>query len=282
MNEITIVLIAHKSTKTVLSFVKKIPQKYKIIIIDNSKDYTLEKKIKKFKNIKLKFMKNEGYGAGINFARKFVKTKYLFAFSPDVLGVNKIFLAKFEKTIKNKLEFGALGPRFLKVSQKSHKQSNAKNLIGAINAISGSAMLINIKSFDDINGFDENIFLFFEENDFCKRLRKKKYKIYQINKATVLHTKGVKKGVVKIKSENIEKLQNFYGWHFMWSKFYYYKKNNNNIIAVITFIPILIRLILRIFISYLYSVNKTQKYTMRIQGLYASMTGKRSYKRINL
>ena len=51
MNEITIIIIAHKSSKTVLSFVKKIPEKYKIIIIDNSKDYILQEKIKKFKNI---------------------------------------------------------------------------------------------------------------------------------------------------------------------------------------------------------------------------------------
>ena len=282
MNEITIVIIAHKSSKTVLDFVRKIPKKYKIIIVDNSYDYILGKKIKKFKNIKLKFMKNKGYGAGINFARKFVKTKYFFVFSPDILGVNKTFLGKFEKTIKNKLKFGALGPRFLEVSQKSHKQSNVKNSIGTINAISGSAMLINTKSFDDINGFDENIFLFFEENDFCQRLCKKKYKIFQINKARVTHPKGIAKGVVKTKSKDIEKLQNFYGWHFMWSKFYFYKKRNNKLFAIISFTPVLIRLILRIFISYLFSASKTQKYRMRLQGLFTSMTGTSSYKRINL
>ncbi len=99
-------------------------------------------------------------------------------------------LKKFEKTIKNKLKFGALGPRFLDVSQKSHKQSNVKNSIGTINAISGSAMLINTKSFDDINGFDENIFLFFEENDFCKRGVDMNLKIYQFNEVGIIHEAG--------------------------------------------------------------------------------------------
>jgi len=281
MNNITIVIIAHKSSKTVLDFIKKIPKNYKIIIVDNSNDDALNKKIKKFKNIKLKYMKNEGYGAGINYARKYVKTKYLFVFSPDVLGVNKTFLEEFEKAIKNKIKFGVLGPRFLNVSQKSHRQSNIKDPIGEINAISGSAMLINTKAFDDIRGFDEKIFLFFEENDFCGRLYKKKYKIFQINKAKATNPKGVKKGVVQIKDKNVEKLQNFYGWHFMWSKYYVYKKNNNNLIAIITFTPILIRLILRTFISYLFSSNK-QKYNMRLQGLVTSMIGIRSYKRIIL
>ena len=281
MNNITIEIIAHKSSKTVLDFIKKIPKNYKIIIVDNSNDVALNKKIKKFKNIKLKYMKNEGYGAGINYARKYVKTKYLFVFSPDILGVNKTFLEEFVKAIKNKIKFGAIGPRFLNVSQKSHRQSNIKDPIGEINAISGSAMLIDTKAFDDIRGFDKKIFLFFEENDFCGRLCKKKYKIFQINKAKATNPKGVKKGVVKIKGKNIEKLQNFYGWHFMWSKYYVYKKNNNNLIAIITFTPILIRLILRTFISYLFSSNK-QKYNMRLQGLVASMIGMRSYKRIIL
>ena len=281
MNEITIVIISHKSSKTVMNFIEKIPRKYKILIVDNSSDYILNKKIKKFKNVKLKFMKNRGYGAGINFARKYIKTKHLFAFSPDILGVNKTFLDEFKKAIKKNFKFGALGPRFLNVSPKSHKQSNVKNLIGEINAISGSAMLINTKAFDDVRGFDEKIFLFFEENDFCHRLCRKKYRIFQVNNAKVTHPKGVKKGVVKIKSENIEKLQNFYGWHFMWSKFYVSKKKNNIFITLIIFIPILTRIILRVFISYLFSSNK-KKYSMRLQGLLTSMIGVRSYKRIIL
>jgi len=281
MNDISIVIITHKSAKTALRFIKKIPINYKILIIDNSYDYSLEKKIKKFRNIQLKFMNNKGYGAGINFARKYIKTKYLFAFSPDILGVNKNFLSEFSKIIKTKIKFGALGPRFLNVTQKSHKQSNIRKTVGVINAISGSAMLINIKAFDDIGGFDENIFLFFEENDFCRRLCLKNHMIYQINKTKVSHPKGVKKGVVKINNKNIEKLQNFYGWHFMWSKFYFYKKKNK-LLAFIIFIPIFFRLIMRILISFFTSSKKTKKYIMRLHGLITSMGGIRSYKRINL
>ena len=31
--------------------------------------------------------------------KRYIKTKYLFAFSPDILGVNKTFLEEFKKAI---------------------------------------------------------------------------------------------------------------------------------------------------------------------------------------
>ena len=33
-----------------------------------------------------------------------------------------------------------------------------------------------------------------------------------------------KKGVVELEDKNFNMLQNFYGWHYMWSKFYHFKK----------------------------------------------------------
>ena len=38
----------------------------------------LKDKIKLFNNVEIKFMENKGYGAAINFARKFVKPNFFF------------------------------------------------------------------------------------------------------------------------------------------------------------------------------------------------------------
>ena len=43
LKEITIVLIAYKSSIKIERFVKNIPSSVKILIIDNSKDYELKK-----------------------------------------------------------------------------------------------------------------------------------------------------------------------------------------------------------------------------------------------
>ena len=51
-------------------------------------------------------------------------------------------------------------------------------------------MFFCIKTFDLLNGFDENFFLYFEENDYCKRGVKIKIYSYQINSILLKHDIG--------------------------------------------------------------------------------------------
>ena len=94
-NEITIVLISHNSKELVIKFIKNFSEKIKFLIIDNSNDQNLKDKIKLFNNVEIKFMENKGYGAAINFARKFVKTNFFFVFSPDIKKPDDIFVDIF-------------------------------------------------------------------------------------------------------------------------------------------------------------------------------------------
>ena len=51
MNEqVTIIILTHKSKKLVLDYIKNLYKKFKIIIVDNSKDIELEKIIKEYEN----------------------------------------------------------------------------------------------------------------------------------------------------------------------------------------------------------------------------------------
>ena len=52
MNEITLILISYKSEKIIYNFIKKIPPKIKTIIVENSKNHELKKKIEQnYRNI---------------------------------------------------------------------------------------------------------------------------------------------------------------------------------------------------------------------------------------
>ena len=279
---ITIVLISHKSIHIVLKFIDNLSRNFNILIIDNSNDLDLKKAVENYKNVDVKFMANKGYGAAINYARHYVTTKYFFVFSPDVKNIDNKLLIKFEEKEKKIKSFGTLGPRFLNVTEKSHKQSNVNEEIGKINSISGAAMFFDIRTFDDIGGFDENIFLYFEETDYCKRAEKKGYKIYQINSATVDHTKGINFGVVKTKNiKEINDLEKLYSWHFIWSKYYFFKKHYGKIFSIIYFIPILIRILFRINLYRLRkNKDKKEKYKSRLDGLTSSMRGMTSFKRL--
>ena len=143
-------------------------------------------------------------------------------------------------------------------------------------------MCFDTITFDKVGGFDENIFLYFEETDYCIRANKKGYKMYQINKATVEHPRGVSEGVVKIKNlREMSNLEKLYSWHFVWSKYYVYKKHYGKLITILYFIPTLIRIIFRINLyKYKKNINKKEKYQVRLDGLISSIKGTKSIKRL--
>ena len=278
-NKLTIILISYKSEKKIQIFIKKIPKNIKVIIVENSKNILLKKNIeKKYKNIKVFIKKNNGVSASINYAVKKIKTKYFLQISPDIQ-FNFKQLGIFFKTAKElNNKFSALGPRFLNVKTKSHKQIKSNLDIGPINSIHGSFMFINKKRFKDIKGFDENFFLYFEETDYCKRALNIGLKAYQINDIKV-KTQGRTVTINSKKEKN--DLANLLIWHFIWSKYYFTKKNYGNIVTIILFTPILIRAFFKV-IFYKLTNNKEllEKYKYRLSGLIASIRGKSSDLRI--
>lgn len=274
MIDVTIIIITYKSEKIIYDFIKRIPSNIKTIIIENSQNHNLKKDIeKKFKNIKLYIKENNGVSSSINFAVNKINTKYFLQISPDIdfnFEDLKIFV-DFAQEKKNK--FAALGPRFLKVKEKSHKQIDENLEFGKIESVHGSCMFINKESFLDIGKFDENIFLYFEETEFCYRAKKKKYFSYQINKSKVKSTGRS----VEIENNNSENFSNILVWHFIWSKYYFNKKRYGKFLSLVIFVPLIIRTLFRIT---LYKITKNDllldRYRIRFDGLLKSIKGEKS------
>ena len=280
MNEhVTIVILAHKSKKLVLNYIKELYKKFKIIIIDNSQDKDLEQVIKKkYPDIEIHLIRNNGYSDQINYSRKFIKTEYFLISNPDVKGIDEISIQNFLKVsrqLNNK--FSVLGPRYLDVNPKSLKQSKSNDIIAEMRFLSGACMFFHKMNYDLIGGFDNNYFLYFEENDYCLR-SKNFYKNYQINSIKVYHDAG---NSVLSKNENeVKDQRDLRSWHFVWSKFYYYKKNYGFLYAIVFFIPILVRTILKVF-YYKIKSDKINyiKYQNRLSGMISSIKGEKSFKR---
>ena len=280
--EVTVVIVSHRSKKKVLNLIKNISSNFKIIIVENSYDKTIENELSNlYKNVQMIFSENNGYGSAINLARKHVTSKYFFVLNPDIRKIDDKLISVFYESAKElNNNFGALGPRFKNVSEKSHKQSNINEKYGHIDSISGSAMFFCSEIFDRNKGFDENFFLYFEETDYCYRSNKNNFKIYQINSQQVNHDIGT--SVETIKEEDINKLKNLYMWHFIWSKFYFSKKRFGKFISMMLFTPILLRILIRILLyKIINDQEKLEKFQVRFDGLKCSMLGKKSFMRIN-
>lgn len=278
-HDVTIIILTYKSKNLTIDYIKNLYKKFKIIIVDNSKDTELERLIKNsYPDVDIHLISNNGYSTQINYGVNFVKTKYFLISNPDVRGINEIDIMRFldvAERLNNK--FSALGPRYIDANPKSIKQSKNNEDIAELRFLSGACMFFYKKNYDLVGGFDNNIFLYFEENDYCQR-SKKFFKNYQVNTIKVYHDMG--NSVLSKNEQEVKDQRDLRSWHFVWSKFYYYKKNFGFFFAIFIFIPIILRTGIKIF---LYLISKDEinymKYKNRWSGIISSIKGKRSYKR---
>jgi N-acetylglucosaminyl-diphospho-decaprenol L-rhamnosyltransferase len=273
--DLTIIIVAYKSEETIEECLKSINKKVKIIVIENSQNQKFKKEIEKnFSNVQcIVAHKNLGYSRGNNLALKEVKTKYSLILNPDTV-LEENTLNNFFKFLKKKLDFAILGP--LDSNQALINTTNS-NLV-EVEMIKGHAMFLNMEKIKRIGFFDENFFLYFEEIDLCRRVKKNNEKIYIDSDIKIKHYGG--QSVNKEYSFEIELTRN---WHWMWSTFYYHKKNNNFLIAFIIILPKLIRALFRI-LFYSITLNKKLRliYFYRLSGILNSLIGKSSWYRPNI
>jgi N-acetylglucosaminyl-diphospho-decaprenol L-rhamnosyltransferase len=274
-NYVTIVLPSYKSGKLIFSHLKKISKKIKVIVIENSKDKKLKKEIEnKYKNCKVYLRKNIGYGNAINYGSKFVKTKYFFVMNPDTKIYNNTIknLILAAKNIKN---FGALSPEQIK-----NKKINLKKKIIEQKQLDGGAMLFKTKIFKRIKGFDKNIFLYYEENDYFHKCNNLNLKLYLIKNSFFHHSQKGDSSSAIFKNTK-EKFYSYLigGWHGQWSKFYYLRKYYGFTYAILKCLPNLIVNIIQLLIKGITFSKKTKYQYFKIEGLISSIIGLPAFKR---
>lgn len=64
--------------------------------------------------------------------------------------------------------------------------------------VSGTSMVIRLKAMEQVGLFDESFFLYFEEIDYCRRLRRAGWKIYYVTDAPITHIGCVSTGMLDL------------------------------------------------------------------------------------
>ena len=184
----------------------------KVSIIDNnSPDGSGRKLCNKFGNIDVKIMQqNIGYGRALNVGLNKTNKKYVFIVNPDV---------SFSiEDVERMVEIARNDCRSTCIwAPVYEKNDNIKDVIESVSLVSGAAMLFEIEKFTSF--FDENIFLFFEETDLCKRVINNGGKIKLCHSVAFDHKFGKSSG----DDFDIECIK---AWHYAWSRCYFMKKHN--------------------------------------------------------
>jgi len=274
-NDITFIIVTYRSEDIIKRCLDSLPKESKKIIIENSNNINLGKELKnKYDNIEVILSSNIGMGAGNNIGLKACKTSYAYVLNPDTKFHNDTFKNLIE-TLKHINDFTLASPINDDENYPNYKKTNSSvkidNNILSVKSIDGFSMLFNLKKFKDQNFFDENIFLFLENDDLCLRIKNKNEMIYLITNSFINH-----KGSIS-KSEKLEYLRN---WHWMWSKFYFNKKHYGYIFALFmvssNFFSGCLKFLFNLII---FNTYKRKIYKMRIFGLLNSILGKKSWYR---
>jgi len=292
---LSIVIVTIKSEGVIEQCIESINEDLPIIVVENSDNSKFANYLeKKYKNIKCILTKeNLGMGSGNNLGIKEAKTDYVFIINPDVVleknSINELILAS-EKIS----DFSILAPISSNIDYPNYeldekqKKIKKENIPFAVNTVDGYAMLFNKKKIDSIisrspsnfknNYFDENFFMYLENNDLCKRLIEKGESIFIAPKSEINHFGA--KAVDQKYNKEIELSRN---WHWIWSKFYYKKKHYGFFNAFLDGFPNYILSILK-YMFYLVISNKVKKniYFNRASGFFNALIGKRSWYRPNL
>ena len=280
LNNLTFIIVTFKSEHIIHECIESLPKDSNIIIIENSNNQELKKKLEeKYSKINIIVQENSGMGSANNKGIKLCKTDYAFVINPDVKFYENTMQELIALSSKYN-DYSILAPISDDIKYPNYKIENKRiknddpDFLN-VDSVDGYAMLIKKNKFNDNIYFDENFFLYLENDDLCLRKKKENNKIYVAKKAKIHHLGG--KSHSPAHEKEIEFLRN---WHWMWSKFYFNKKHYGYSKAILINLPTLITSIIKFF-YYFVTHNKFKKkiYIMRFLGLLNSMFGKKSWYR---
>jgi len=274
---LSVVIVTLKSENVIHKCIKSIDQNIPIIVVENSSNQKFKEDLEsQYKNLKCILSKsNIGMGAGNNIGISSARTDYVYILNPDATlepnTLEEIFVAS-----KKIPEFSILSPINADLNFPNYKKiSQEKNNPFQVEHVDGFSMLINKKKFEENIYFDENFFLYLENNDLCLRVNKAGGSIFIIPTAKINHG-GAKTVDLKYKDE-VEISRN---WHWIWSKFYFNKKHFGFFKAVIECLPTYISSISKFLFYFLINNNFKKKiYFNRASGFYNALLGKSSWYR---
>lgn len=195
---------------------------YEIIVVDNGSNDGIEEMLnKKFPDIKLvKLKKNRGYSAGNNVGIKEAKGKYVLILNPDIT-VLEGAIEKMYNFMETHSDAGIAAPQLLNpngtiqhscmrfhsffipiyrrlsfLQNFSYVKNELErfemtdwehNCSREVDWFLGACLIIRKDVFEKVGLFDERFFLFFEDTDFCRRVKLAGWKIYYFADAKVIH-----------------------------------------------------------------------------------------------
>ena len=235
LTEITICMVLYdESEEIILKTLEKI-KNFKIIIIDNKGDKKLKKKITSKFDISTYYLSNTnlGFSKGFNKAISFCETRFAFIKNADCY-IDEDNILKLYNYLKSNINCGIVSPT--SYDEKENLTFNAGNLPEKDNydqilkvegnvcaeKVLGASMLVRTEDFLKVGLFNENLFIYFSDDDLCKKMKTINKHIVQLYESNCIHVHGISKVKNKFNKIYLREL------YFTLDELIYFKDINKN------------------------------------------------------
>ncbi len=219
MAKVSIIILTYNSEKYIERLIKSIHQyntneDFETIIVDNnSADNTIDviSKIQDPKS-KIQLIKNKenvGFAKGINIGARVASGEYLLFINPDT-EFNHGDTREMLQIFSENRSVGIVGGKLIDREGKDEKSAGrffgvyevflialgldetfnvrfAPNIVQKVDFVSGGFMMVRLDIFEELGGFDENLFMYIEDIELCYRAKMKGYFTYFTPNVILVH-----------------------------------------------------------------------------------------------
>ena len=227
---VNIVIVNYNSTDYLLRCLQRIQEALgevdaEILVYDNASEDRVDRVEEMFPEVQFSSnRKNLGFSRAVNMALKRCYKPYVILLNPDTLVQKGFFDSTLEYMEANK-GVAILGPRILNgdLSVQGSARSFPSPLTGLfgrstlmtkwfpnnkmsrrnvitcksdgitpmeVDWVSGACMVVRREALDDVGFLDERFFLYWEDADWCKRMRASGWKVIYYPRASIVHYAG--------------------------------------------------------------------------------------------
>ncbi len=195
---------------------------FEVIVVDNNPSMRVDELVRgEFPEVKLLVSdQNVGFGNGMNLAIANANGRYFFVFNPDI-AITDHALDELMKYMDTHTDVGMVAPRLsnpdgslqsscyrfmgpeiilyrripllakLPFAKKAVDQYLMKDWNHAetqdVDYVLGAAMFVRREAYEAVGGFDPNYFIYFEDQDWCRRFWRAGWRVVYHPKANFVH-----------------------------------------------------------------------------------------------
>lgn len=233
---VTVVIVTHNSSAVIGACLKAMAGAERIIVIDNA---SIDDTLQYIRTIRpdAEIIRNEiglGYGNAANQGLERVKSDFVLLINPDAV-IDTAMLYRLRQTAADNPRAAMIAPRLLNPDGSTELSYNADYLTRQRMSrtarsqailpegpcctwyISGAVTLVRMAALHESGFYDPAIFLYFEDNDLCRRLIGKGWQLILDPLAEAMHIGGGSIG-----DGAAVRWEKFY--HLSWSRLYFEAK----------------------------------------------------------